>query len=95
MSSDDSAALERVEFWRDAFFFNCLQRGFLVQLRDERKKKLGLSLELGAGEVFLLEDMSLGRGLEAWKRAKIRPEMSRPVALKEFTWPCPPLLSSA
>lgn len=50
------------------FFFFCVQRGFLVQLRDERKDKLDLSLELGAGEVFPLEDMSLGSGLEARER---------------------------
>lgn len=36
------------------FLFYYVWRGFLVQLRDERKEELGLSLELGGGEIFLL-----------------------------------------
>lgn len=92
LSSDDSAALERVEFWRDAFFFffNCLQRGFLVQLRDERKEKLDLSLELGAGEVFLLEHMSLGRGLEARERRYSQRRWADQWPLKNWLGPALP-----
>lgn len=54
-----------MELWRDAFFIYYIHMGFLVHLRDERKEKVGLNLELGDGEMFPLENISSGRGLEA------------------------------
>lgn len=59
-----------MELWRDAFFIYYMHRGFPEHLRDERKEKLGLNLKLGDGEMFPLENISSGRGLEAGERER-------------------------
>lgn len=61
-SSRKSGILER------CLFFKLPPEGLPGTAERWRKEKLDLSLELGAGEVFLLEGVSLGRGLEARER---------------------------